>query len=94
MYGRYTQSMFWREMVEFYRVHNDAETARNIPVRHSVVPTQDLPICRLSDNRCEPVQIRWALEGKLAGQIEQIDRAIENANKAIQRFCSLACRTG
>ncbi len=60
MCGRYTQLMSWREVVELYRLTDD-QPALNVPARHNVAPTQQVPIVRVEDGRRRLAMVRWGL---------------------------------
>lgn len=59
MCGRFTNMITWRELVELYRIHD--QPALNLRPRYNVAPTQEIPICRVCENRREIVRVRWGL---------------------------------
>lgn len=61
MCGRFTAYYTWRELVDLYRLGDDVP-ARNLEPRYNVAPTQDVPVCRLSEDGQRVVDpLRWGL---------------------------------
>ncbi len=62
MCGRYTQRRSWSELVRLYRI-TDSPYRPNLPPRHNIAPTQDVPAVRIrpSDEERELVLLRWGL---------------------------------
>lgn len=59
MCGRYTQQMTWRELVELYRIHDQAE--QELRPRYNAAPTQTLPVVRQGETGRALSLMRWGL---------------------------------
>jgi putative SOS response-associated peptidase YedK len=58
MCGRFTQKYMWRELVELYRL---TQQARNLEPRYNVAATSTIDAVRVRDGARELVPMRWGL---------------------------------
>lgn len=70
MCGRYTIQRPWAEIFHLYNIHNEADKLRNMPARHNVAPTQDVPFMTLGEGGHDLHEGRWWLVPHWAKELQ------------------------
>ncbi len=87
MCGRFSQLRSWTELVELYRLADDA-VPLNLGARYNVCPTENVPIIRLrkNGNSRELAMARWGLVPPWSKDIRIGARAINARAETIDRL--------